>query len=140
MVVSASNNANTHSADEDDISVTLQSDFPTKTNAFARISIPKKSFLELCVFLGRTLKAPQVRRIVHASKSKIVHVIHIRHRDEVEAPVTDWLQEAYELSDVLASKAPAARVQSKPRMPKPGSKKKARVRRKTGTIKTVKRR
>ncbi|KAM7186725.1 hypothetical protein V8F33_011648 [Rhypophila sp. PSN 637] len=46
MVVSASNNANTHSADEDDISVTLQSDFPTKTNAFARISIPKKSFLE----------------------------------------------------------------------------------------------
>ncbi|KAM7209268.1 hypothetical protein V8F06_014887, partial [Rhypophila decipiens] len=41
MVVSASNNANTHSADEDDISVTLQSDFPTKTNAFARISIPK---------------------------------------------------------------------------------------------------
>ncbi|KAM7188979.1 hypothetical protein V8F33_010313 [Rhypophila sp. PSN 637] len=46
MVVSASNNANTHSADEDDISITLQSDFPTKTNAFARISIPKRSFLE----------------------------------------------------------------------------------------------
>lgn len=46
MVVSASSNANTQSADEDDISVTLQSNFPTKTNAFARISIPKKSFLE----------------------------------------------------------------------------------------------
>jgi hypothetical protein len=74
---------------------------------------PKKSFLELCVFLGRTLKAPQVRRIDRASKSKVVHVIHIRHRDEVEAPITNWLQEAYELSDVLASKADRARAKSK---------------------------
>src|SRR5215813_14929196 len=56
---------------------------------------PKKSFLELCVFLGRTLKAPQVRRFDRASKSKVYHIIHIRHRDEVEAPLTDWLQEAY---------------------------------------------
>ena len=59
---------------------------------------PKRKFLELCVFLGRTLKAPQVRRVDRASKSKVVHFIHITHRDEVEAPVTDWLQEAYELS------------------------------------------
>jgi hypothetical protein len=59
---------------------------------------PKKKFLELCVFLGRAVKAPQVRRVDQASKSKIVHVIHIKHRDEVEAPITDWLQEAYELS------------------------------------------
>jgi hypothetical protein len=78
---------------------------------------PKKSFLELCVFLGRKLQAPQVRRIDRASKSKVVHVIHIRHRDEVEAPITDWLQEAYELSDVLASKADRARAKSK-RKPK----------------------
>ena len=74
---------------------------------------PKKSFLELCVFLGRTLKAPQVRRLDRASKSKVVHVIHIKHRDEVEAPITDWLQEAYELSDVLVSKADRARAKSK---------------------------
>lgn len=66
---------------------------------------PKKSFLELCVFLGRALKAPQVRRIDRASKAKLVHLFHIRHRDEVEAPVTDWLREAYELSDVAASKS-----------------------------------
>ena len=59
---------------------------------------PKKSFLEVCVFLGRALKAPQVRRVDAASKSKIVHVIRITHRDEVEAPVTDWLQEAYDMS------------------------------------------
>ena len=74
---------------------------------------PKKNFLELCVFLGRTLKAPQVRRADRASKSKIFHIIHIRHRDEVEAPITDWLQEAYELSDVLVSKALKVRAKSK---------------------------
>jgi hypothetical protein len=66
---------------------------------------PKESFLELCVFLGRALKAPQVRRIDRASKAKLVHLFHIRHRDEVEAPVTDWLREAHELSDVAASKS-----------------------------------
>jgi hypothetical protein len=74
---------------------------------------PKRNFLELCVFLGRPLRAPQVRRVDRASKSKFVHFIHIRHRDEVEAPVTDWLQEAYELSDVLAPKRRAKPVGSK---------------------------
>ena len=74
---------------------------------------PKKNFLEVCVFLGRTLKAPQVRRSDRASKSKVYHIIHIKHRDEVEAPITEWLQEAYELSDVLAPKASTARVKSK---------------------------
>jgi hypothetical protein len=59
---------------------------------------PKKKFLEVCVFLGRTVKAPQVRRVDQASKSKIYHIIHITHRDEVEAPITDWLEEAYGLS------------------------------------------
>ena len=66
---------------------------------------PKKSFIELCVFLGREVKAPQVRRVDPASKSKIVHFIRITHRDEVEPPVTDWLREAYEFSD-----SPAART------------------------------
>jgi len=74
---------------------------------------PKKNFLELCVFLGRTLKAPQVRRVDRASKSKLVHVIQIKHRDEVEAPITDWLQEAYQLSALLESKAGATRAKSK---------------------------
>ena len=76
---------------------------------------PKKSFLELCVFLGRTLKAPQVRRVDRASKSKVFHIIHIRHRDEVESPLTDWLQEAYELSDVVASKGDTAPSKSRQR-------------------------
>jgi hypothetical protein len=60
---------------------------------------PKKSHLEVCVFLGRAVKAPLIKRVDPASRSKLVHFIHIRHRDQVEAPITDWLQEAYELQD-----------------------------------------
>ena len=74
---------------------------------------PKRNFLELCVFLGRKLKAPQVRRSDRASASKVYHIIHIKLRDEVEAPITDWLREAYELSDVLAPAAGKAHVKSK---------------------------
>src|SRR6266853_679447 len=74
---------------------------------------PKRKFLEVCVFLGRTLQAPQVRRVDRASKSKLVHVIQIRHRDEVEAPVTDWLQEAYALSDALGQAAAQSETELK---------------------------
>jgi hypothetical protein len=63
---------------------------------------PKRSFLELVIFLGRAVKAPQVRRVVPTSKVKRAHVVHVRHRDEVEAPITDWLREAYELRDKVA--------------------------------------
>lgn len=59
---------------------------------------PKKSFLEVCVFLDRALKHPRVRRVDPSSKSKFVHVIQIKHRDEVEAPITDWLLDAYDLA------------------------------------------
>jgi hypothetical protein len=59
---------------------------------------PKKSFLEVCVFLGRVIKHPRIRRADAASKSKWVHFIPVRHRDEVEAPITDWLQEAYDFA------------------------------------------
>ena len=61
---------------------------------------PKKNFLEVCVFLGRTVKAPQVRRADRSSKSKIYHLLRIRHRDEVEPPITDWLREAYEFAEM----------------------------------------
>ena len=60
---------------------------------------PKKSFLEVCVFLGRAVRAPQIRRAEASSKSKVYHIIHVRHRDEVEPPLTDWLREAYDLQD-----------------------------------------
>ena len=57
---------------------------------------PKKSFLEVVVFLDRALRAPQVKRADEASKSKVANFIRITHRDQVEAPITDWLREAYE--------------------------------------------
>jgi hypothetical protein len=94
---------------------------------------PKKNFLELCTFLGRPLKAAQVRRVVRASKSKFAHLIQIRHRDEVEAPLTDWLQEAYELSEVLA-----VRKESKPQPKRELTTKKPKARR--GARKKIKRR
>jgi uncharacterized protein DUF5655 len=90
---------------------------------------PKTNFLEVCVFLGRTLKAPQVRRVDRASKHKIFHIIQIRHRDEVEAPITDWLREAYELSDTLTSTAHTIRGKSKTKLrPKKTKAKAARKR------------
>jgi hypothetical protein len=78
---------------------------------------PKKSFLEVCVFLGRSVKAPQVRRSEPSSKSKFANLIQIRHRDEVERPITDWLREAYEQTEVLGAKAVATKspVKSPPK-------------------------
>jgi len=70
---------------------------------------PKRSFLEVCVFLRRTVKAPQVRRVLPASKSKFAHLIRVRHRDEVEAPITDWLREAYELQEQAPASVPSRR-------------------------------
>jgi hypothetical protein len=66
---------------------------------------PKRSFLQVCVFLGRAVKSPLVRRVEHKSKSKLANIIHITHRDEVEAPFVDWLQEAYDLPDKLIARA-----------------------------------
>ena len=65
---------------------------------------PRRSFLQVCVFLGRAVRAPQVRRVERKSTSKLVNIIHIRHRDEVEPPVTDWLREAYDLPDTRAAR------------------------------------
>ena len=71
---------------------------------------PKRRFLEVAVFLGRIVRGPQVRRVVPSSKTKFAHLLQIRHRDEVEAPITDWLQEAYEQSDALSGQARTARA------------------------------
>src|ERR671930_889979 len=65
---------------------------------------PRRSHLQVCVFLERAVRAPQVRRVERKSTSKLVNIIHIRHRDEVEPPMTDWLREAYDLPDKLAAR------------------------------------
>jgi hypothetical protein len=61
---------------------------------------PKTQYLEVCIFLGRAIKSPLVRTAVRASKSKLANLIRITHRDQVEAPITDWLKEAYEFAGV----------------------------------------
>lgn len=66
---------------------------------------PKQNFLEVCIFLGRALKAPQVRQSMPTSRTKFANLLRIKHRDEVEAPITDWLSEAYQTSEYLTAKA-----------------------------------
>jgi hypothetical protein len=101
---------------------------------------PKKSFLEVCVFLPRGLKHPKVRRADPASKTKVANMMRVVHRDEVEAPFTDWLQEAYEYSGGAAATPtpksaakrakPKARVKPRPR-PKPKPRNKLQRRKQT---------
>jgi hypothetical protein len=76
---------------------------------------PKKSFMEVCVFLDRMLTAPQVRRSARASKLKVANIVHIRHRDEVEAPITGWIEEAYALAGTPPVKRAAVGPQPRAR-------------------------
>ena len=78
---------------------------------------PKKSFLEVCVFLGRTVKAPLVRRVDEASRTRKAHFIRVTHRDEVEPPLTDWLREAYDLQDAATGAKAGAGAPAAARRP-----------------------
>ena len=129
-----------------------------KSIMFARKSCyffvrPKKSHLEVCIFLGRAVKAPQIRRVDQSSKSKRVNFLHIKHRDEVEAPITDWLREAYDFAEapparvparpagrVAASKAKARKRGATPKRATPARKPAAAARRKTAAAPARKRR
>ena len=91
---------------------------------------PKKNFLEVCVFLGRPLKSPRIRRVDRVSTTKVAHLFQVRHRDEVEPPVTDWLQEAYEKSGTQAAKAATTRATSKPARKSPKRAAKAKPKKK----------
>ena len=93
--------------------------------AFVR---PKRSVLELCIFLGRTERSPRIRRAVASSRTKVAHIVHVRHRDEVEAPLTDWLREAYHLQDgsrnaaaTRAANAPTPAATTRARGSKPAA-------------------
>ena len=68
---------------------------------------PKRSYLEVCIFLGRTVRAPQIRRTEATSRTKVAHLLRIVHRDEVEPPMTDWMLEAYETSEALSGRSTA---------------------------------
>jgi hypothetical protein len=70
---------------------------------------PKKKYLEVWFFLGRKVENPLIRQIVQSSKRKIAHQVRIVHRDQVEAPITDWLKEAYDVSESIRTPAPKAK-------------------------------
>ena len=57
---------------------------------------PKAKYLEICVFLGRPVKAPHIRKVIRTSRRRLAHLLRVTHRDEVEPPITDWLREAYD--------------------------------------------
>lgn len=65
---------------------------------------PKRSALEVVFFLGRTVTSPQIRRTERPSLKKVAHIVHVLHRDQVEPPVTDWLREAFDVSDTLSGR------------------------------------
>jgi hypothetical protein len=76
---------------------------------------PRRGSLQLCVFLGRTVRAPQIRRAERRSTAKVCHIIDLTHRDQVEAPITDWLSEAYHLQDAPPKRTAARARRATPR-------------------------
>ena len=79
---------------------------------------PRAHSLELCVFLGRTVRSPLVRRADPRSRTKIAHTISLTHRDQVEAPIIDWLREAYESSEDSSATARSRPAKAKKATPK----------------------
>jgi hypothetical protein len=96
---------------------------------------PRPKYLELCVFLGRALVAPHVKKAAPSSSIKFYNLIRITHRDEVEAPITEWLAEAYRTSDALSGrqiptpKAHTPKPKAKSSPPKATNRKTAATRR-----------
>ena len=95
---------------------------------------PKRRHLELVIFLGRAVKAPQIKKVVESSKTKRAHIVHITHRDQVEAPITNWMREAYELQDSSASarsNSPRATARKAATKKKPAAKRAKKNKRKS---------
>jgi hypothetical protein len=90
---------------------------------------PQRNRLEVVFWLTREVTAPPVRKSLKSSKVKYAHVVHLVHRDQVEAPLTEWLREAYGLHDALQATKPGAKAaRTKPAAAKPVKKKSAKKR------------
>src|SRR5687767_13534890 len=81
---------------------------------------PKKRFLEVYIFLGRAVKAPQILRVEESSKIRRANYLRITHRDEVEPPITDWLREAFDFAEAPRppQKKPAKKRASAKKLPR----------------------
>jgi hypothetical protein len=62
---------------------------------------PRPKYLEVWIMLGRAITAPQIKSVMKGSRKKYANQVRIVHRDQVEAPITDWLREAYDAHDAL---------------------------------------
>lgn len=82
---------------------------------------PKRTYLELCIFLPRALVSPRVRKAMPSSKTKFANLVRITHRDEVEPPVTEWMREAWALTDPELPKSPASSVNAGAKARRAGS-------------------
>jgi hypothetical protein len=78
---------------------------------------PKRQYLEVCIFLGRALKAPLVRKVLPASTTKFANLLRIVHRDEVEPPMTEWLAEAFEFVESPRTRPAPTRKQTTRKKP-----------------------
>lgn len=63
--------------------------------AFVR---PKKAFIEVNFFMPRALRSEFLKKVEAVSKTKWVHVLALTHPDQVESPLMDWIQEAFDYS------------------------------------------
>lgn len=59
--------------------------------AFVR---PKKSYVELTILLDERVSHSLLKRVDVTGK-RFQHVLHLKHADQIEEPLTDWLSEAY---------------------------------------------
>jgi len=56
---------------------------------------PTKTRLEVCFFVPKKIKHRLIKSTYQTTKVKVAHIVHITHRDQVEAPLTEWLEAAY---------------------------------------------
>jgi hypothetical protein len=91
---------------------------------------PKRQWLELAVFTNRAIRSPLVKRVEPKSKVKFANIIRISHRDEVEAPLTDWLKEAYDFEPLAKTVAKKKTAPVKKLAKKRPAKQKAATKRK----------
>jgi hypothetical protein len=75
---------------------------------------PQRRRLEVVFFTGRPIRSALIRKVERTSKVRIAHIVHVVHRDQVEPPLTDWLQEAYQLEDAVKPR-PAAEARTRSR-------------------------
>jgi hypothetical protein len=91
---------------------------------------PKRSFLEVVIFLGRAVKSPRIKKVVESSKTKRAHIIQVRHRDEVEPPMTGWLREAYDFEPVKQANRRTGQQASRKAVRKPAARAKKKAKKK----------